>query len=149
MECKDRNCPTHGTLSTRGTQLDGVVASDKMQGTVIVQINRMIKVKKYDRYKKSRSRIPAHSPPCIGAKTGDLVRIMECRKLAKTVSFVVIEKLGKGEVAEAPEPKVKAKAHAVEKVEHKEPAAELTEVKEEHAKKAPKKASAKKKKEAD
>jgi small subunit ribosomal protein S17 len=146
MECKDRNCPIHGMLSTRGTQLEGVVASDKMQGTVIVQINRMIKVKKYDRYKKSRSRIPAHSPPCLAAKTGDLVRIMECRKLAKTVSFVVIEKLGKGDAAAAQEPKVKAKAHAVEKAEDKEPAAE---VKEEHAKKAPKKASAKKKKEAD
>jgi len=93
MECKDRNCPEHGTLSTRGTVLEGKVASDKMQGTAIVQIDRMIKVKKYDRYKRSRSRIPAHNPPCIGAKAGDMVRIMECRKLARTVSFVIIEKL--------------------------------------------------------
>ncbi|HEX54578.1 MAG TPA: 30S ribosomal protein S17, partial [Candidatus Altiarchaeales archaeon] len=31
--------------------------------------------------------------PCINARTGDRVRIMECRKLSKTVNFVVIEKL--------------------------------------------------------
>jgi small subunit ribosomal protein S17 len=95
MECKDRNCPIHGTLSTRGTMLEGVVVSDKMQGTVIVLRSRMIKVKKYDRYKKNRSRIPAHNPPCLNAETGDQVKIMECRKLAKTVSFVVIEKRSK------------------------------------------------------
>jgi len=119
MECKDRNCPVHGTLSARGTVLDGRVVSDKMQGTVIVQRDLMIKVKKYDRYKRSRSRIPAHNPPCIGAKAGDLVKIMECRKLAKTVSFVVIEKLGKPDQT-IPEEKQPAQAH---KAESKKPAA--------------------------
>ena len=102
MECKDRNCPEHGTLSARGTVLEGRVVSDKMQGTAIVQRDRMVKVKKYDRYKRSRSRIPAHNPPCIAAKQGDLVRIMECRKLAKTVSFVIVEKIS-AEKAEAAE----------------------------------------------
>jgi len=114
MECKDRNCPIHGTLSTRGTVLEGKVASDKMQGTAIVQIDRMIKVKKYDRYKRSRSRIPAHSPPCIGAKTGDTVRIMECRKLARTVSFSIIEKLA-GEKTEEKAQDTPKKADAKKK----------------------------------
>jgi len=91
--CNDVNCPIHGTLSTRGIVLEGVVTSDKMEGTVIVQRNYRIKVKKYNRYKSAKSRIPAHNPPCINAKTGDKVRIMECRKLSKTVSFVVIEKI--------------------------------------------------------
>jgi small subunit ribosomal protein S17 len=94
MECKDRNCPRHGSLSTRGSVLDGEVVSDKMQGTVIVRRDRMIKVKKYDRYRRQTSKIPAHNPPCIDAKTGDKVRIMECRKLSRTVSFTVIGKLG-------------------------------------------------------
>ncbi|HDH41270.1 MAG TPA: 30S ribosomal protein S17 [Candidatus Altiarchaeales archaeon] len=93
MICNDVNCPIHGTLSTRGIVLEGVVTSDKMEGTVIVQRNYRIKVKKYNRYKSAKSRIPAHNPPCINAKTGDKVRIMECRKLSKTVSFVVIEKI--------------------------------------------------------
>ncbi|MBN2014560.1 MAG: 30S ribosomal protein S17 [Candidatus Altiarchaeota archaeon] len=93
IACDDVNCPKHGTLSTRGIVLEGVVMSDKMEGTVVVQRNYMIKSGKYNRYRSSKSRIPAHNPPCINAKAGDRVRIMECRKLSKTVSFVVVEKL--------------------------------------------------------
>jgi len=93
MECNDKNCPVHGSLSTRGVTLEGVVASDKMDATVVVQRNYYIRSKKYERYKKQRSRIPAHNPACIHARAGDAVRIMECRRLSKTVSFVVVEKL--------------------------------------------------------
>lgn len=91
-DCGDVNCPVHGSLSTRGQILEGIVVSDKMRGTVIVQRDYYVKLKKYDRYKRSTSRIAAHNPPCLNAKNGDNVRIMECRKISKTVSFVVIEK---------------------------------------------------------
>lgn len=93
VECRDVNCPFHGTLSTRGAVMDGVVASDKMNKTVVVQRNYHIKSDKYGRYLSKKSRISAHNPPCIDAKAGDRVRIIECRKLSKTKSFVVIEKL--------------------------------------------------------
>ncbi|MBN2250555.1 MAG: 30S ribosomal protein S17 [Candidatus Altiarchaeota archaeon] len=93
VECSDRNCPVHGSLSTRGIVLEGVVASDKMDKTAIVQKSYYIKLRKYERYRPKKSRIPAHNPPCISAKTGDKVRIMECRKLSKTVNFVITEKL--------------------------------------------------------
>jgi small subunit ribosomal protein S17 len=96
-DCQDKNCPVHGRLSTRGMVLDGVVASDKMNKTVVVQRNYYVKLKKYERYRPKKSRIPAHNPTCINAKTGDTVRIMECRKLSSTVSFVVIEKLKEAE----------------------------------------------------
>ena len=127
MECRDRNCPTHGTLSTRGMVLEGVVVSDKMQGTVIVKRERLVKIKKYDRYRRRTSRIPAHNPPCINAKQGDQVRIMECRKLARTVSFVVIGKANAEETAkpehvereDKPKKTVKKKK-AVKKVKGKE-----------------------------
>jgi len=92
MECKDRNCPNHGDISVRGVSFEGVVASDKMNKTVIVQRDYLVKVKKYERYRKARSRIPAHNPPCINAKKGDLVKIAECRRISKTVSFVIVEK---------------------------------------------------------
>lgn len=93
--CGDVNCPVHGSLKTRGQTLGGIVISDKMQGTVIVQKETMVKVRKYERYKRRRSRIPAHNPPCIKARTGDKVRIKECRRLSKTVSFAITEKLKK------------------------------------------------------
>ena len=90
--CDDINCPVHGALSTRGGVLEGTVMSDKMDKTVIVQRDYHVKAKKYDRYKRAKSRIPAHNPPCINARAGDEVKIMECRKLSKTVGFVVVEK---------------------------------------------------------
>ncbi len=96
VKCNDRKCPIHGSLSTRGISLEGIVVSDKMNGTVIVQRSYYVKSRKYERQKAAKSRIPAHNPPCINAKTGDRVRIMECRKLSKTVSFVVTEKLPGG-----------------------------------------------------
>jgi small subunit ribosomal protein S17 len=91
--CSDRNCPIHGSLKARGMVLEGEVVSGKMQGTVIVLKESMIKVKKYERYRRMRSKIPAHNPPCISARKGDKVRIMECRRLSKTVSFVIVEKI--------------------------------------------------------
>jgi len=93
-ECGDEMCPIHGKLSTRGRVLDGVVVSDKMRKTVTVQLERMHYVPKYERYVRRTSKIHAHNPPCISAKVGDRVRIMECRKLSRTKSFVVIEKIG-------------------------------------------------------
>ncbi|RLI95842.1 MAG: 30S ribosomal protein S17 [Candidatus Altiarchaeales archaeon] len=92
-KCDDNNCPIHGQLPTRGIVLEGVVVSDKMNRTVIVQRNYYVKSKKYERFRIAKSRIPAHNPPCIDAKVGDKVRIEECRKLSKTISFVVTKKI--------------------------------------------------------
>jgi len=109
MECKDRNCPLHGTISTRGSVLDGTVVSDKMQSTIVVERVRFVKIKKYDRYKRKTSRIPAHNPACIDARVGDKVKIMECRKLSKTKSFVVVSKGDTEQVEEKPKKQEKPK----------------------------------------
>ncbi len=91
-ECTDRKCPYHGTLSVRGQSIIGTVASARMKGTVIVEKEHRKFENKYQRYERRRSRFPAHLPGCIKVAEGDEVRIMECRPLSKTVSFVVIEK---------------------------------------------------------
>ena len=93
-ECDDPYCPFHGHLKVRGQIIEGVVISDKMNRTVTVKREYLYYLKKYERYEKRTSRIHAHNPPCIDAKVGDRVKIMECRPLSKTVSFVVIEKVG-------------------------------------------------------
>lgn len=90
-ECDDPNCPFHGSLSPRGSVLEGRVASDSMDKTVVVEREYEVKAPKYDRYMRRRSRTPAHSPPCVGAAEGDVVRIAECRPLSKTKHFVVVE----------------------------------------------------------
>jgi small subunit ribosomal protein S17 len=93
-KCDDPNCPFHGTLSVRGRIFEGVVTSDKMQRTVVVELEHVHKVRKYERYERRTSKVHAHNPPCINAKHGERVRIGECRKLSKTKSFVVLERLG-------------------------------------------------------
>ncbi len=90
--CTDKNCPFHGHLKVRGQIIEGVVVSDGMNNSVVVQKDYLRYIKKYERYEKRRSRILAHNPPCISAKRGDRVKIMECRPISKAKSFVVIEK---------------------------------------------------------
>ena len=51
------------------------------------------KLDKYERFEKRSTRIAAHIPDCINGKTGDSVKIMECRPLSKTKKFVVVEVL--------------------------------------------------------
>ena len=88
--CDDENCPFHGTLSVRGQTLEGTVASTDMEKTVVVEREYDVKVPKYDRYMKRRSRVPAHSPPCLDIEVGDTVTIAETRPLSKTKSHVVV-----------------------------------------------------------
>lgn len=90
-ECTDPNCPFHGVLPVRGQVLSGVVVSDKMNSTVVVQRAFVKKNVKYERYEKRKTKVHAHNPPCLSAKMGDNVTIVECRPLSKTKSYVVIE----------------------------------------------------------
>lgn len=87
------NCPFHGTLPVRGQVITGKVVSDRMQDSVVIVRDYLQYVKKYKRYEKRSSKIHAHSPPCIGVKVGDSVKIAECRPLSKTKKFVVVEVL--------------------------------------------------------
>jgi len=92
--CDDPDCPFHGTLSTRGRVMDGVVVSAKMDKTVVVRRDYLKYLPKFKRYERRHSHIPAHNPPCVEVKEGNRVKISECRPLSKTVSFVVVEKVG-------------------------------------------------------
>jgi len=91
--CEDSNCPFHGTLSVRGQVIDGTVVSDKTSRTVVVQREYLKYIPKYERYEKRKSKLHAHNPDCVAAKTGDRVSLAECRPLSKTKSFVVIKVL--------------------------------------------------------
>lgn len=90
-KCDDINCPFHGTLSVRGQIIEGVVVSDRMQKTVVVKKKYRRYIPKYERYEWRSGKYQAHNPPCINAKVGAKVKIMECRPLSKTKAFVVIE----------------------------------------------------------
>jgi small subunit ribosomal protein S17 len=92
--CNDANCPFHGKLSVRGIMMDCIVVTDRMDKSAVVSRTRLRFVPKFERYEKITSRYTVHNPPCIGAKKGDKVRIIECRPISKTKSFVIIESKG-------------------------------------------------------
>ena len=71
----------------------GIVASDKMQKTVIVRVDRMVKHPKYHRYVRRTSKFMAHDE--FGAGVGDKVRIAETRPLSARKRWRVVEVLSK------------------------------------------------------
>ena len=88
--CDDVHCPFHGNLSVRGRIMEGIVTSTKMHKTIVFQTDYLSLVKKYSRYERRRSKKLAHLPPCIEAKVGDTIKVVECRPLSKNVSRVVV-----------------------------------------------------------
>lgn len=89
MDCNDPRCPIHGQVKTRGAYLSGLVVSSKAKKTAIVKIDYTLYTYKYERYLRKHSRVAAHNPECINAKTGDIVSIAETRRLSKTKSFAI------------------------------------------------------------
>ena len=64
--------------------------------SAVVEWPRLVRVPKYDRVFRDRSRVMVHVPPCMKVRVGDAVRIGETRKLSKMKSFVVLEVLSDG-----------------------------------------------------
>ena len=77
--------------SRRGNRVQkvGTVASDKMQKTVIVRVDRLVLHTKYRRYVRRTSKFMAHDD--LGATTGDRVRIVETRPLSAKKRWRVVE----------------------------------------------------------
>ena len=94
----DPNCPFHGERKLRGRTFTGKVVSTKQNMTISIQRDFDFFVKKYERYERRHSRIAAHLPDCIEVTEGDIVRIAECRKISKSVAFVVIQRISESEV---------------------------------------------------
>lgn len=69
-------------------RLSGVVVSDKMQKTVVVEVTRFFKHSKYGKFIKRAKRYKAHDE--VGHKIGEKVTIEECRPISKDKHFRVI-----------------------------------------------------------
>jgi len=62
--------------------MTGVVVSDKMEKTVVVLVNRLVKHPVYKKYIKRRAKFMAHDEQ-NSARMGDTVEIIESRPLSK------------------------------------------------------------------
>lgn len=74
----------------------GVVSSDKMTKTVVVNVDRLVKHPIYRKYVRKRKKFMAHDE--IGAKIGDKVRIMETRPMSARKRWRVVEIIQKAEL---------------------------------------------------
>jgi len=92
--CNDRDCPIHGNLKMRGKTFKGIVIS-KHDKRIAIEFERMIYIKKYERYAKTKTKIHARLPKCKEKEIqiGDLVKVKECRPLSKIIHFVFVEKI--------------------------------------------------------
>ena len=74
----------------------GVVVSNKMQKTVVVESERRLRHPVYGKVVKKRRRFYAHDPE-QQCQEGDLVRIVETRPLSKLKRWKLAEVLKKAE----------------------------------------------------
>ncbi|MCK4996985.1 30S ribosomal protein S17 [Candidatus Pacearchaeota archaeon] len=92
VECKDRLCPIHGDkkLKMRGRTFEGVVVK-KLHGRTTIEFERMLKLPKYERYEKRKTKIHARVPECMknDFAVGDLIQVAETRPISKMIHCVV------------------------------------------------------------
>ena len=72
-------------------QLTGIIVSDKMQKTVVVEVERIKEHPKYKRRYKIHKKYKAHTNQEY--KVGDRVIIRECRPISKEKKWEVVKKI--------------------------------------------------------
>ncbi len=71
-------------------ELVGTVVSNKMDRTIIVQVERLVKHPLYKKYIRRRNRFAAHDKDNL-CNSGDKVLITESRPISKTKRWRVVE----------------------------------------------------------
>ncbi len=85
------------------SKVQGIVASDKMDQTVVVVVERQVRHPVYGKIQRRSSKFMAHNEG-NAAKAGDLVEIVESRPLSRRKRWVVTRIVQRAavEVPEAP-----------------------------------------------
>ena len=85
-------------IGGRRKRREGVVVSDKMDKTVVVVVERLVRHGKYRKYLRARARYKAHDQQ-NRCRVGDRVRIVETRPLSHDKRWAVEAVLGRREGA--------------------------------------------------
>jgi small subunit ribosomal protein S17 len=83
-------------VGTRGRIFEGYVAK-RFPTRIVVEVERIVHVPKYERFYKKKSRLHARVPKGLEVTEGDYVKIQECRPLSKIIHFILLEVLKKVE----------------------------------------------------
>ena len=68
----------------------GRVVSDKMDKSIVVLVERLVRHPVYGKFIRRSNKIHAHDAE-NSCRTGDLVQIQECRPLSKTKSWELVK----------------------------------------------------------
>ena len=81
---------TEQIKTSKAKVLKGVVTSDKMKDTIVVQVTRYFKHEKYQKFIKEHKKYKAHD---VGntCKIGETVTIRETRPISKDKHFIVVK----------------------------------------------------------
>lgn len=77
------------TTQANKKTLTGIVVSDKMDKTIVVKVDRYIRVPKYGKYISRAKKFKAHDPE-NRCKVGDWVTIRETKPISKDKKFEVV-----------------------------------------------------------
>ena len=89
-------------MTERRKRREGVVVSDKMDKTVVVEVERLVRHTRYHKFLRQRKRYKAHDER-NQCRVGDRVRIVETRPLSADKRWAVLAILARPESASAPE----------------------------------------------
>jgi small subunit ribosomal protein S17 len=81
---------------TRQRERQGVVVSDKMEKTIVVEVSSVKPHALYKKVLRRTTRLKAHDE-ANEARTGDKVLVRECRPLSKDKSWRLIQVLERAE----------------------------------------------------
>ena len=103
-------------MTGRRKHREGVVVSNKMDKTVVVVVERLVRHPQYQKYQRQRARYKAHDEQ-NKCQIGDRVRLVETRPLSRDKRWAVRAILSRSEaladaiaIAEAEKEAAKAKA---------------------------------------
>ncbi len=76
--------------TSKAKTLKGVVVSDKMKDTVVVEVTRYFKHEKYQKFVKRHKKYKAHDEGNT-LKVGDTATIRETKPISKDKHFIVVK----------------------------------------------------------
>ncbi len=87
---------TKNVVGTRGRTFQGTVT--KIFGRrAVIEFQRTVKIKKYERFMRKKTKLHSRIPEGIQISVGDYVKVQECRPLSKIIHSIVIEVIKKSD----------------------------------------------------
>ncbi len=78
------------TATSKKRILEGTVVSDKMKDTIVVKVDRYVKMSKYEKFVTVSKKYKAHDAGNT-KKIGDIVKIIECAPISKDKRFTLVK----------------------------------------------------------